>query len=80
MRAIYYEAILALANRIDGGEEVVFTATIPGRGWKSRHIRITPEVYVAMSEVCQQQRVHRSVFFLRALRDYLSSKGVDAPE
>jgi hypothetical protein len=80
MRVIYDEAITAMVDRIDGGENVFFPATIPGRGAKARHIRLTPEIATDMAETCAAVRVHQSVFFLRAVRDYLSSKGIDVPE
>jgi hypothetical protein len=80
MRAIYDEAITEMVDRIGGGENIFFPATIPGRGARARHIRLTPEVAGILAETCAAVRVHQSVFFLRAMRDYLSSKGIDAPE
>jgi|SRR3954468_13239623 hypothetical protein len=80
LRAIYDEAIMEMVDRIAGGETVVFTAPIPGRGGRARHIRLTPGVATILAETCADVRVHQSGFFLRALRDYLSSRGIDAPE
>jgi hypothetical protein len=80
MRAVYDDAIMEMVGRITSGENVVFTATIPGRGARARHIRLTPEVAATLAETCADVRVHQSVFFLRALRDYLSSRGIDVPE
>lgn len=80
MRAIYDDAITAMVNRIAKGEKVFFPASIPGQGARGRHIRLTSSVAAAMAETCEVSRVHRSVFFLRAVRDYLSSKGIDVPD
>jgi hypothetical protein len=80
MRAIYDEAITEMVGRINGGDQVVFTATVAGREWKPRHIRLTPDVATAMTETCAALRVHQSIFLHRAVRDYLSSKGVEVPE
>ena len=80
MRAIYDEAITAMVDRIDSGENVFFGATVAGREWKPRHIRLTPDVAAAMTSACSVLRVHQSIFLHRAVRDYLSSKGIDAPE
>jgi hypothetical protein len=80
MRALYEDAILAMIGRIDGGEKVIFPAVIAGRGWNARHIRLSPEVFELMTKRCGELRVHKSIFFHRAVRDYLSSKGVDTPE
>ncbi|QQP93802.1 hypothetical protein IGS68_34320 (plasmid) [Skermanella sp. TT6] len=80
LRAIYDEAVSAMVERLDSDEEIIFVATIPGRKIRTRHIRLTPEVAAAMAEACGRARVHQSVFFLRSLRDYLSRRGIDAPE
>jgi hypothetical protein len=80
MRAIYDEAITEMVDRIDGGEQIVFVATVAGREWKPRHIRLTPDVAAAMTSTCNALRVHQSIFLHRAVRDYLSSKGIDVPE
>jgi hypothetical protein len=80
MRAIYDDAITAMVNRIADGEKVFFPASIPGQGSRGRHIRLTPGVAAAMAKTCEANRVHQSVFFLRAMRDYLSSKGIDVPD
>lgn len=80
LRAVYDEAISSLIGRIDGGEEIFFPSVVSGRKWKARHIRIGSNVKSAMTETCERLRVHKSVFFHRALRDYLSSNGIEAPE
>lgn len=84
MRKVYDEAILALTQRINGGETVFFPTVVAGlsagRKPKPRHIRISQEAMDAMTGTCDRLRVHRSVFFHKAMRDFLSSNGIDAPE
>lgn len=80
LRVVYEEAILSLIDRVNGGEDVFFPSVVTGRKWKARHIRIAADVKSAMTETCKRLRVHKSVFFHRALRDYLSSNGISAPE
>lgn len=79
-RVIHDEAITALVDRIDGGEDVFFAAVVARQKWKARHIRISAGVKDILTETCNKLRVHKSVFFHRAMRDYLSSNGIDAPE
>ena len=82
LRVIYDEAIMTMVGRIDGGEEVFFPAVVAGRGrkFKARHIRVSIDARDAMNEACDRLRVHRSIFFHRAMRDYLSSNGIVAPD
>jgi hypothetical protein len=80
LRETYDEAVSAMVNRIRGGEDVQFLATVPGVPFKPRRIRMTPEIFDSMTEVCADRRVHQSVFFLRALRDYLAAQGIPTPE
>lgn len=84
LRIIYDEAITRLVEKINGGEKVIFPATVAGRSvkneWKARHIRLSAEVKDAMTNACTRLRVHKSVFFHLAVRDYLSSNGIDAPD
>ena len=80
LRVVYDEAIMALVGRIKDGEEVIFPAVVARQKWKARHIRISSDVKDAMTDMCDHLRVHKSVFFHRAMRDYLSSNGIDAPK
>lgn len=80
LRMIYDEGIMALVERINGGEEVFFPSVVARQKWKARHIRLSREAKEAMTGMCDRLRVHRSVFFHRAMRDYLSSNGIDAPQ
>ena len=84
LRMVYDEGIMALVERIKGGEEIFFPASVAGRSvgsaWKARHIRLSREAKDAMNDMCGSLRVHKSVFFHRAMRDYLSSNGIDAPD
>lgn len=84
LRVIYEEAISQLVKKINSGKKVFFPAAVAGRSagkpQKTRHIRLSSEVKDAMIAACEEQRVHRSVFFHLAVRDYLSSKDIDAPD
>ncbi len=80
LRIVYDEAIMALVERINGGEEIFFPVVVARQKWKARHIRISLESKEAMTATCDRLRVHKSVFFHRAMRDYLSSNGIDAPD
>lgn len=79
-RIIHDEAIMALVERINGGEEILFPAAVARQKWKTRHIRLGQETMDAMTDTCIRLRVHKSVFFHFALRNYLSSNGIDAPD
>lgn len=80
MRAIYDESFMEMDERLDGGEELIFVATVPGRKLKTHHIRLVPEVSAGMTEAYGRARAHQSVFFLRVPRDYLSKRRIEAPE
>lgn len=80
MRMVFDDAVQAMINRIRAGEDVVFPAVRSGRGSNARHIRMTKTVLAGMIATCKKVKVHKSVFFHLALRDYLVSNGVDAPE
>lgn len=80
LRVLYEEAILSILERIDHGEDIVFPTVKVGRKYRSRHIRINRDVLSDMFAFCHRTSIHKSVFFHRALRDYLSSRGVDLPE
>lgn len=80
MREIYDQAISEMVERIRSGEDVVFIATAPGLPWKARHIRLSYDVFEQWRETSAAQRVHKSVFFLKAIRDYLAAKGVEVPD
>lgn len=84
LRVIYEEAIGHLVERINGGEKVFFPAAVAGRSagkpQKTRHIRLSADAKDAMIAACETLRIHRSVFFHLAVRDYLSSNGIDVPD
>mgnify|MGYP002716507184 FL=1 len=80
MREVYDQAIDEMVSRIRSGDEVVFLATAPGLPWKARHIRLSYDVFDRWVDASAEQRVHKSVFFLKAVRDYLASKGVEVPD
>jgi predicted transcriptional regulator len=80
LRVVYDEAISDMVDRINGGEEVFFPAVVARQKWKARHIRLSPEIKDLLMDTCGKLRVHKSVFFHKALRDYLTSKGIAAPD
>lgn len=80
MRMVFDEAVQAMINRVNGGEEIIFPAVRTGQGSNARHIRMTKSILADMIATCEKVKVQKSVFFHLALRDYLVSNGVDAPE
>lgn len=75
LRRIYDEAITLLIERISEGEDVVFRASIPKESGQPYHIRLSKDVLTDMERICDENRVHKSVFFRRALRDFLATRG-----
>lgn len=79
MRVIYDEAIIAMEERVNSGEEIFFPAVAIGRRRTARHIRMSKAAKTALDGMGNRLRIHRSVIFHKAVRDYLESNGVDAP-
>ena len=79
MRVIYDEAIVAMEERVSGGETIVFPAVAIGRPYKARHIRMSKTAKSALDGMGKHLNIHRSVIFHKAVRDYLESNGVDTP-
>lgn len=80
MRLVYEESIHAMSERINGGEEIFFPAVISGLKLKARHIRMSSDAKDELDALAIRLRIHKSIVFHKAVRDYLVSNGVDAPE
>lgn len=80
MRLVYDEAILTMSKRINGGEEIFFPAVTRGQGKKVRHIRLSSDAKDELNNIATRFRIHKTIVFHKAVRDYLLSNGVDAPE
>lgn len=79
LKTVYSDAILDLVERVNSGEDIFFP-TVIRKEWKSRHIRITAEAKEALINTADRLKIYRSVFFHKAVRDYLSINGIDAPQ
>lgn len=74
-RDVFTLAILDLIHRLDAGKTTKWPQARPGKAGKPYHTRLEVEVLEKIRAASERHEVKTNIFFMAALRDYLTRQG-----